>query len=98
MHSQLLFADVLYDYQTHSVAGLIAFIALLVDLGLCLIRLTLFGVECLPSLSENFANLAFGQARTSAVARAPGNIVDIPKLMPGFSSLTFSRCSLAKNM
>ncbi len=97
-HNQLLLHDISWGCRTHSVAGLLALIALFVRLGLPLVRLTLFGVECLPSLSEDLADLAYIHACMSAAARAQGNMGDVPKLMPGFSSLTFSRCSLAKNM
>lgn len=43
---------------THSISGLLALVALLVDLGLGLERLTLLRIECLPSLSKDLANLA----------------------------------------
>lgn len=42
---------------THVVAGLLVLVALLVRLGLCLIRLALLGIECLPSLTEDLADL-----------------------------------------
>ncbi len=44
--------------SAHIVASLLGLVTLLVLLGLLLIRLTLLVVECLPSLTENLADLA----------------------------------------
>ena len=52
---------VMGDFQcgsTHVVAGLLRLVTLLVLLGLLLVRLTLLIVECLPSLTEDLADLA----------------------------------------
>lgn len=43
---------------TYVVACLLVFVALLVRLGLGLIRLALLRIECLPSLTEDLADLA----------------------------------------
>ena len=83
---------------TYVIAGLLRLIALLVCLGLGLIRLTLLGRESFPSLSELFTDLAYQMIVVSTVAPRTTNCRLIPKLMPGFSSLTLSRCSLAKNI
>lgn len=40
------------------VAGFFTLVTFLVGLGLGLIWLTLLGVECLPALTENLADLA----------------------------------------
>ena len=45
--------------STHIVASLLRLVALLVLLGLLLVWLTLLIVECLPSLTEDLANLAW---------------------------------------
>ena len=47
-----------WEVVTNRIGGLLGFVALLVGFGLVLIRLTLLGVQCLPSLSEHLANLA----------------------------------------
>jgi hypothetical protein len=76
------------------VSGLLGLVALLVDAGLLVVRLALLVGELLPLLPENLANVACGGQRDGR----DGSIRYIPNLMPGFSSRTLSRLSLAKNM
>lgn len=83
---------------TYVIARFLILVALLVGLGFRLVRLALFHVQSLPSFAEHFAHLAWN-AEPLAAAPHPGTRGRrVPKLMPGFSSLTLSRCSLAKNM
>lgn len=88
--------------DTCVVAGLLALITLLVGFGLGLVRLTLLSRERLPFFTEDLANLAWmhplyqlvTRGREESLARASFS----PKVMPGFSLRTLSRCSLAKNI
>ena len=78
------------------VAGFFILITLLIGLGLGLIGGTLFLTQGLPAFSEDLANLTYKRIGISPVHGLDKNA--LPKLMPGFSSRTVSRCSLAKNM
>jgi hypothetical protein len=82
------------------VSALLGFIALLVGLRAVLVRLLILVGKFLPLLAENLSDLACndhvsylgGQRRAQEIEEYS------PNLMPGFSSRTLSRLSLAKNM
>ena len=80
---------------TYVVAGLLIFIALFVGLSLIFIWTALRLAQCLPPLSEQFSNLS---CRLISILSPPSLGNNLPNEMPGFSSRTTSRCSLAKNM
>lgn len=81
---------------THSSVGsLLLLVPLLVGGSLRLVRGLLLLVEALPLLSEKLADLACDM---SVTANQQGERRNIPNLMPGLSSRTLSRVSLAKNM
>ena len=84
--------------MTHSVAGFFALIARFVRLSLGFVGLALLLIESLPAFTKDFANLACVTKTSSAVTARWDRVMLLPKVIPGFSSLTFSRCSLAKNM
>jgi hypothetical protein len=83
------------EMEAHIVLGLLILVSLLVGSGLFLIWLTLLLGQSLPSITEDFANLAYKVMSSCPVILGSMNL---PKLIPGFSSRTFSRCSFAKNM
>lgn len=85
-------------FSTYVVASLLILVALLVLSSLGLIRSALLVVQSLPSLTEDLANLACDRVLVETEGIVLHRRSSIPKLMPGFSSRTFSRCSLAKNM
>lgn len=83
--------------MAYVVLGLLVLVSLLVCSGLLLIWLTLLLAEGLPLVTKDLADLTCGMLE---LANLKGGVLgrSIPKLMPGFSSLTLSRFSLAKNM
>jgi len=80
------------------VGSLLILIALFVLSSLGLIGSALLVVQGLPSLTKNLADLACNSTRQFRTIKLVWIQSSVPKLMPGFSSRTFSRCSLAKNM
>lgn len=80
--------------ETYLVSGLLLLVALLVGSGLGLVRLALLLGESLPLLTEQLADLT---CKTLDMSKQ-GTRNDLPNLIPGFSSRTLSRVSLAKNM
>lgn len=80
---------------THIVFGLLIFIALLVGSSFLLVWLALLFAQGLPAITQDLANLTCDCIRDEDEEGSSGRI---PKLMPGLSSRTFSRCSFAKNM
>ena len=80
----------------HLVLGLLILVSLLVGRSLVLVWDALLLVQGLPSVTKDLADLTC--SRVSACVGVTMFRPAIPKLMPGFSSRTFSRCSLAKNM
>lgn len=78
-----------------SVGSLLLLVTLLVGLGLGVVGLLLLVAEGLPLLTELLANLAW---KMSVVLSVEWKQHNIPNLIPGLSSRTLSRCSLAKNM
>ena len=91
------FANAHRLFSTYVVGCLLIFIPLLVLSSLGLIWSTLLVIQCLPSLAEDLADLTC-KSSASAGGKQMVPCRFIPKLMPGFSSRTFSRCSFAKNM
>lgn len=76
------------------VGGLLLLVSLLVSSSFGFIGLALLLAEGLPLLSEKLADLTWkGQNGTCLVV-----LGSLPNLMPGLSSRTLSRWSLAKNM
>ena len=82
---------------THNIGCFLLLIALLVGCGLGLVRQALLLGESLPALAQDLANLTCTGGLGWYVCRERGGEL-IPKAMPGFSFLTLSRCSFAKNM
>jgi hypothetical protein len=78
-----------------SVGSLLLLVTLLVGLGLGIVGLLLLVAEGLPLLTELLADLAWKMLVTRLEECHRRNI---PNLMPGLSSRTLSRWSLAKNM
>jgi hypothetical protein len=79
-----------------SVGGLLLLVALLVGLGLGVVGLLVLLAKGLPLLSELLADLACNMSVSWRQKRIDES--NIPNLIPGLSSRTLSRCSLAKNM
>lgn len=79
----------------HIVFGLLVFVAFLVSSGLLLIWLALLLAQGLPSVTKDFANLTYNIMSADHLGLGA---LSLPKLIPGFSSRTLSRWSLAKNM
>ena len=82
--------------MTYGVRLLLSLVALLVDLGLLVVRGLLGVGEVLPLGSENLANLAWSMLVIVNMRR--DSDVDAPNLRSGCSSLSLPRCSLAKIM
>lgn len=80
-----------------SVGGLLLLVTLLVSGSLGLVRGLLLLVQGLPPLTEDLADLAC-ESQSNAHCEAVREVEYSPNLMPGFSSRTLSRVSLAKNM
>lgn len=82
--------------EAYLVGLLLILIPLLVRGSLGLVGSALLVVQCLPSLTKDLADLAYVDISTALLNTMMGG--SSPKEIPGFSSRTFSRCSLAKNM
>jgi hypothetical protein len=80
---------------TDLIRSLLVFVAFFVGSGFGFVGSALLFRESLPTFTENLADLAWMGCKQRI--RGTG-AVNIPKAMPGFSLLTLSRCSLAKNM
>lgn len=81
---------------TYGIGGLLLFVALLVGSSLGLIGSALLVGQSLPLLSKKLADLTCALLVLSM--RKWLSDANSPNLMPGLSSRTFSRCSLAKNI
>lgn len=86
-----------FRVSTNLVGGLLLLVALLIGSSLGLVGETLLLSEGLPALTKDLADLTYKVLESCAVMRMVRR-GSIPKAIPGFSLLTFSRCSLAKNM
>jgi hypothetical protein len=89
------------DAETYlGICGLLFLVALLVGGGLGLVWSALLVAEGLPLLTEELADLTCRGVLVKLDAFFTAYMArdSLPNLMPGLSSRTFSRCSLAKNM
>ena len=84
--------------DAYVVGLLLILVSLLVGSSLGLIRGALLLAQSLPALTEDLADLAWREGSETCQMPRNKNTVNLPKETPGFSSRTFSRCSLAKNM